>query len=66
MSEAPTGPLAWGQAGIYDATDDRLVIAAVTRYRTGLTWPIEARAGTGLNVIVSRRVGRCRRLRGPD
>lgn len=53
MSEAPTGPLAWGQAGIYDATDDRLVIAAVTRYRTGLTWPIEARAGTGLNVIVS-------------
>lgn len=53
MSEAPTGPLAWGQGGIYDAIDDRLVIAAVTRYRTGLTWPIEAAAGTGLNVIVS-------------
>ena len=52
MTEAPTGPLAWGQAGIYDAIDDRLVIAAVTRYRTGLTWPIEAAAGTGLNVIV--------------
>jgi hypothetical protein len=52
MSEAPTGPLAWGQAGIYDAIDDRLVIAAVTRYRTGLTWPIEAAAGSGLNVIV--------------
>jgi hypothetical protein len=52
MSEAPTGPLAWGQGGIYDAIDDRLVIAAVTRYRTGLTWPIEAAAGTGLNVIV--------------
>ena len=52
MSEAPTGPLAWGQAGIYDAIDDRLVIAAVTRYRTGLTWPIEVAAGTGLNVIV--------------
>ena len=53
MSEAPTGTLAWGQGGIYDAIDDRLVIAAVTRYRTGLTRPIVARAGTGLNVIVS-------------
>ena len=52
MTEAPTGPLAWGQAGIYDAIDDRLVIAAVTRYRTGLTWPVEAAAGSGLNVIV--------------
>lgn len=52
MTEAPIGSLAWGQAGIYDAIDDRLVIAAVTRNRTGLTWPVVARAGTGLNVIV--------------
>lgn len=52
MSEAPTGLLAWGQGGIYDAIDDRLVISAVTRYRTGLTWPIEVAAGAGLNVIV--------------
>lgn len=53
MSEQPTGLLSWGQGGIYDAIDDRFVIAAVTRNRTGLTWPIEARAGTGLQVIVS-------------
>lgn len=52
MSEQPTGLLAWGQGGIYDALDDRLVIAAVTRYRTGLTWPIEAAAGAGLNITV--------------
>ena len=52
MSEQPTGLLQWGQGGIYDAIDDRLVIAAVTRYRTGLTWPIEAEAGTGLNITV--------------
>jgi hypothetical protein len=52
MSEQPTGLLQWGQGGIYDAIDDRLVIAAVTRYRTGLTWPIVAEAGTGLNILV--------------
>jgi hypothetical protein len=53
MSEQATGALIWGQAGIYDAIDDRLAIAAVTRYRTGLAWPAEPRAGTGLNVIVA-------------
>jgi hypothetical protein len=53
MSEQATGSLIWGQAGIYDAIDDRLAIAAVTRYRTGLAWPAEPRAGTGLNVIVA-------------
>ena len=31
----PTGKLAWGQANSYDAIDDRQVIAAVTRNRTG-------------------------------
>jgi hypothetical protein len=32
----PTGKLAWGQAAVYDAIDDRSVIAAVTRARSGL------------------------------
>jgi hypothetical protein len=32
----PTGKLAWGQAAVYDAIDDRSVIAAVTRNRAGL------------------------------
>jgi hypothetical protein len=52
MTEAPTGRLAWGQAGVYDAVDDRAVIAAVTRNRTGLTWPSSPRAGAGLQVVV--------------
>lgn len=49
----PTGKLAWGQAATYDAVDDRAVIAAVTRNRTGLTWPAVVAAGPGLQVIVS-------------
>lgn len=49
----PTGKLQWGQAGVYDAVDDRSVIAAVTRNRTGLVQPIQVRAGTGLDIIVS-------------
>jgi hypothetical protein len=48
----PTGKLMWGQAGNYDAVDDRATIAAVTRYRTGMAWPPEVVAGTGLNIIV--------------
>ena len=51
MSE-PTGRLAYGQAGAYDAIDDRAVIAAVTRNRTGLTWTPAVTAGPGLQVIV--------------
>jgi len=53
MSEQPTGLLAWGQGGIYDAIDDRQVIAAVTRSRVGLAWPIIVRAGAGLDVIIT-------------
>ena len=52
MSEQPTGKLAWGQAAAYDAIDDRSVIAAVTRNRTGLVWPPTVRAGTGMNIIL--------------
>lgn len=48
----PTGKLAWGQAASYDAVDDRQVIAAVTRNRTGLVWPVVARPGAGLQFIV--------------
>jgi hypothetical protein len=32
----PSGKLAWGQAGSYDAIDDRSVISAVTRNQVGL------------------------------
>jgi hypothetical protein len=52
MSEAPTGLLEWGQAGIYNAVQDREVIRAVTRMRTGLVWPAVITAGAGLNITV--------------
>jgi hypothetical protein len=48
----PTGRLAWGQAGVYDAIDDRAVIAAVTGGRTGLVGTISVAAGSGLNVVI--------------
>lgn len=56
MSE-PTGRLAWGQAGVYDAADDRAVIAAVTRYRLGLVAPVAAVAGAGLQILVGPWLG---------
>jgi hypothetical protein len=49
----PTGKLAWGQAALYDAVDDRAVITAVTRRRLGLIWPVEVRAGAGLQIIIT-------------
>lgn len=49
----PTGRLAYGQAGIYDALDDRAVIAAVTGYRTGLVGLVQAVAGSGLTIVVT-------------
>jgi hypothetical protein len=49
----PTGKLAYGQAGVYDAIDDRSVIAAVTGYRTGLTTPLTITPGSGLNMTVA-------------
>jgi hypothetical protein len=49
----PSGKLAWGQAGIYDAIDDRTVISAVTRGRLGLVRPVEVAAGVGLQIIVT-------------
>jgi hypothetical protein len=49
----PTGRLAWGQAGVYDAIDDRAVIAAVTRNRTGLVWPSVVTPAAGLTMVVA-------------
>lgn len=46
----PTGKLAWGQAAVYDAIDDRLVIAAVTRARTGLVAAPTVTALSGLQL----------------
>jgi hypothetical protein len=48
----PSGKLAWGQAGNYDAVDDRQVIAAVTRNRLGLVWPSTVTPGSGMTVIL--------------
>jgi hypothetical protein len=48
----PSGLLSWGQAGAYDAIDDRQVIAAVTGYRTGLANSVNIVAGTGLQMTV--------------
>jgi hypothetical protein len=48
----PEGALEWGQAGVYNAVDDRLVIAAVTRNRVGLTWPAVVEAQAGLSIVV--------------
>ena len=49
----PSGRLAYGQAGVYDAVDDRGVIAAVTRNREGLTEAARVTAGAGLTVVVA-------------
>ena len=48
----PMGKLAWGQAGNYDASDDRAVITAVTNGRVGLVRPVVVAAGAGLAVII--------------
>lgn len=48
----PTGLLMWGQAGAYDAINDRSVIAAVTAGRVGLTAPVTATAGSGLQITI--------------
>lgn len=49
----PSGLLMWGQAGAYDAINDRSVIAAVTAGRVGLTTLVHATAGSGLQITVS-------------
>lgn len=49
----PTGRLAYGQAGVYDALDDRAVITALSGYRTGLVGLVGVAAGSGLMIVVS-------------
>jgi hypothetical protein len=48
----PSGLLMWGQAGAYDAINDRSVIAAVTGGRTGIVGLVTATAGSGLQITV--------------
>jgi hypothetical protein len=52
MTTPATGKLAWGQAGNYDASDDRGVITAVTAGRIGLVRPVRAEAGAGLQILI--------------
>jgi hypothetical protein len=47
-----SGLLMWGQAGVYNAVDDRLAIAALCDSAIGVVRPARASAGTGLNVVV--------------
>jgi hypothetical protein len=53
MTTPATGKLAWGQAGNYDAHDDRGVITAVTAGRLGLVRPVRVQAGAGLQILIS-------------
>jgi hypothetical protein len=48
----PSGLLAWGQSGSYDAIDDRRVIQALAAGRKGLVIVPTLGAATGLNVNV--------------
>ena len=48
----PTGKLAYGQPGNYDASDDRAVITAVTGGRIGLVRPVSVAAGTGCDIVI--------------
>ncbi len=48
----PSGKLAWGQAGAYDAIDDRAVIRAVTGGRTGNVVLPVITSGSGLNLTL--------------
>jgi hypothetical protein len=48
-----SGLLAWGQAGEYNAIDDRSVITALSAGRRGLLTAAVLSAGTGLNVTLA-------------
>lgn len=50
----PSGILAWGQAGSYDAVDDRAVIAALAGRAAGLVVPPTLTPGAGLAVNIGR------------
>lgn len=46
----PSGKLQWGQTGVYDAIDDRLVITALSGGQAGVVRPATLIAGSGLNL----------------
>jgi hypothetical protein len=48
----PSGLLAWGQAGQYDANDDRAVITALANQRNGVVSQCAMGAGTGLMIHI--------------
>lgn len=48
----PYGLLMWGQAGVYNAVDDRMVIAALADSAVGVVRPTRLTAGPGLQVSV--------------
>jgi hypothetical protein len=50
----PSGPLLWGQAGIYDAIDDRLAVTTLAAGTVGLVRPPTLTPGAGLLVNVGR------------
>jgi hypothetical protein len=51
--EQPTGLAMWGQAGVYNAPDDRLVITALADGRRGLVSPVSIAAGPGLTALIA-------------
>jgi hypothetical protein len=54
MTTPPSGGLlTWGQAGQYNAVDDRMVIAALANRHNGMVTPAVLSAGSGLAVNVA-------------
>ncbi len=49
----PSGLLLWGQAGTYDAVDDRFVITALANRNQGLVAATQISPGSGLNLTVA-------------
>lgn len=49
----PNGLLAWGQAGQYNAVDDRMVITALANRHNGMVTAAVLTAGTGLAVNIA-------------
>ncbi len=54
---APTGLLSWGQAGNYQAANDRAVITALSARKTGLVIPPQITAGAGLVINITGFTG---------
>jgi hypothetical protein len=48
----PVGLLMWGQAGVYNGADDRLMITAVTDSQVGVVKPARCTAGAGLSINI--------------